>query len=175
MDRQKGNSRWAVIWENRPNKVDPRLVHHDCSTAGCYTFLFCCFPPAAENNAESSIGPSRLSDSSNSSSSSDSGSGSSSSDSSDSESGQKASLRVCVGKTSAFLVSIYCSTHWPRILVTLVGLLHVEGSIPVLFNECLNTGSGGENRTQKNPIHLIYLGPKLARKRSVYLTWSHDY
>ncbi|NXV94670.1 BRDT protein, partial [Calonectris borealis] len=48
------------------------------------------FSPAVENNAESSIGPSRLSDSSNSSSSSDSGSstssGSSSSDSSDSES-----------------------------------------------------------------------------------------
>ncbi|XP_021148150.1 bromodomain testis-specific protein isoform X2 [Columba livia] len=40
----------------------------------------------SENNAESGIGPSRLSDSSNSSSSSDSGSGSSSSDSSDSES-----------------------------------------------------------------------------------------
>ncbi|NXE75079.1 BRDT protein, partial [Cochlearius cochlearius] len=56
--------------------------------------LKCCskfFPsPAVENNAESSIGTSRLSDSSNSSSSSDSGSstssGSSSSDSSDSES-----------------------------------------------------------------------------------------
>ncbi|KFM02498.1 Bromodomain testis-specific protein [Aptenodytes forsteri] len=52
---------------------------------------FFLFSPAVENNAESSIGPSRLSDSSNSSSSSDSGSstssGSSSSDSSDSESG----------------------------------------------------------------------------------------
>lgn len=86
------------------------------------------------------MGPSRLSDSSNSSSSLDSGSstssgsGSSSSDSSDPESGQKALFCVCVGKASAFSVSIYCSTCLPRISVTLVGLLHVEGSIPVLLN-----------------------------------------
>lgn len=85
------------------------------------------------------MGPSRLSDSSNSSSSLDSGSstssgsGSSSSDSSDPESGQKALFCVCVGKAS-FSVSIYCSTCLPRISVTLVGLLHVEGSIPVLLN-----------------------------------------
>ncbi|KAF1555510.1 Bromodomain testis-specific protein, partial [Eudyptes schlegeli] len=59
------------------------------------------FSPAVENNTESSIGPSRLSDSSNSSSSSDSGSstssGSSSSDSSDSES----ATETCSKQTGA--------------------------------------------------------------------------
>ncbi|NXJ85803.1 BRDT protein, partial [Trogon melanurus] len=58
-----------------------------CSSAGCSEFFI--FSPAVEHNAESTIGPSRLSDSSHSSSSSDSGSStssdSSSSDSSDSE------------------------------------------------------------------------------------------
>ncbi|KFZ53566.1 Bromodomain testis-specific protein, partial [Antrostomus carolinensis] len=77
-----------------------------------------------ENNSESSIGLSRLSESSNSGSSSDSGSstssGSSSSDSSDSELGQKAYFCVCVGKTSAFPISIYYSMHLPRNAVTLV-------------------------------------------------------
>ncbi|KAF1658135.1 Bromodomain testis-specific protein, partial [Aptenodytes patagonicus] len=62
---------------------------------------FFLFSPAVENNAESSIGPSRLSDSSNSSSSSDSGSstssGSSSSDSSDSES----ATETCSKQTGA--------------------------------------------------------------------------
>ncbi|KFR00380.1 Bromodomain testis-specific protein [Nipponia nippon] len=79
------------------------------------------FSPAVENNVESSIGPSRLSDSSSSSDSgSSTSSGSSSSDSSDSESGQKAFFCVCIGKTSAFSVSIYCSTCLPRTSVTLV-------------------------------------------------------
>ncbi|KAF1553509.1 Bromodomain testis-specific protein, partial [Eudyptula albosignata] len=63
--------------------------------------IFFLFSPAVENNAESSIGPSRLSDSSNSSSSSDSGSstssGSSSSDSSDSES----ATETCSKQTGA--------------------------------------------------------------------------
>ncbi|KFW96282.1 Bromodomain testis-specific protein [Phalacrocorax carbo] len=85
--------------------------------------LKCCskfvLSPTAENDAESSIGPSRLSDSSsNSSSSSDSGSstssGSSSSDSSDSESGQKASFCVCIGQISTI------SHVLPRTQVTLV-------------------------------------------------------
>ncbi|NWT40864.1 BRDT protein, partial [Chroicocephalus maculipennis] len=60
---------------------------------------FLSFSPAVENDAECSIGPSRLSDSTNSSSSSDSGSstssGSSSSDSSDSES----ATETCSKKT----------------------------------------------------------------------------
>uniref|UniRef100_A0A8B9I8Z3 Bromodomain testis-specific protein n=1 Tax=Anser brachyrhynchus TaxID=132585 RepID=A0A8B9I8Z3_9AVES len=72
-----------------------------------------------ESNAESGIGPSRLSDSSNSSSSLDSGSStssdSSSSDSSDSESGQKASFCACAGRISAFRFSTYCSKCLPRI------------------------------------------------------------
>ncbi|NXW54734.1 BRDT protein, partial [Eurystomus gularis] len=60
------------------------------------------FSPAVENNVQSSVGPSRLSDSSDSSSSSDSdsstSSGSSSSESSDSESGQK---ETCSKQTGA--------------------------------------------------------------------------
>ncbi|NXV79492.1 BRDT protein, partial [Atlantisia rogersi] len=67
-----------------------------------------------ENNTESSIGPSRLSDSSTSSSS-DSGSStsssSSSSDSSDSEPGQKPS--ICIGKISAFSRLPLCLQRQP--------------------------------------------------------------
>ncbi|KFP17486.1 Bromodomain testis-specific protein [Egretta garzetta] len=104
--------------------------------------LFCIlsFSPAVENNTESSIGTSRLSDSSNSSSSSDSSSstssGSSSSDSSDSELGQKVSFCVCISKTCAFSISVYCSIEYRCVYRGHPAMLFCKHSLHCLPVDC---------------------------------------